>query len=1288
MALLEVSGDHIMRLDDKALRELVVRLCEAELRRTGSPWSALTAGGHQDAPDGGVDVRVALLAEASAASPDFIPRPDTVFQCKATNMRVQDITREMKPKGNLRPAIQDLIQKRGAYVIVSSRSTATDTALNDRLDAMRRCVADIEGAEALLLRFDDRTSLTRWASQFPGVCAWVREQVGQSIDGWRGHGEWAAPRDGHTPYVADAHPRLWAGVDQQAPRPVADGLRELRAHLASERGVVRLVGLSGTGKTRLAQALFERDLAPDSALDPAIALYADLADDGRGRLAFLTRLRSDGLRAIVVLDNCPPAQHRQFADLCGGEGSRMSLLTLNLDVQDDQPEGTQVFRLEAASVEVTARIIRQEPNSAPLAGDACRRIAELAGGNARLALALARSVPKGTLAKFSNADLFNRLFHQSRARNDALLHVARACALVYSFNGGSGGDISEVAVLAGWAFTDAGTLCTHVAELHRRGLVQRRDVWCALLPQALALHLAREALEGLLPHVLEQSLRQAPPRLMRSFTRQLGLLHDSPQAQALVKQWLAPGGRPCDPSVFSKDEMDWFLNLAPVDPSSTLSALEQADLPHEGAQRSRLVNLCMTLAYDADLFPRAVRLVARWLPEACHDDNQERFRRLFQLLASGTQADLAARLGMVRELLCPELSPAHWLGIEALGAMLRAGTFQGFTYQEFGARVWDAGWWPTGDQHAMWYASVLEWVGQQAHGLLRNRLQRSLLAALPGLCAEAGHPAIADGLESAVEKLIVGSRATSEAWAAVKAAASEARADSSQPDSTGAQLAALCRDRLDRLESLLRPTQLIDEVRAYALVDRWRLDDAMAGDLPLTGESRIKIMERLDDQVRELGRELAARLADIDVLLPELVSNSAQAREEALGQGLGEALDPNLCRARWRQMVDAYSVASPDHRRVGFLCGFLAGVAKHDMPLAQEFLDGAVTHPALGQQLPALESSLPIGDQGVRRLIQALRTGAASVRALNVLRIGNATSPMPPAGLATLLEMLADRPIDGLAVAIELLHMRLFSDAQLPDGPAADLLQCGRALLAHAQLGSLATHDLTANGNSVDHVARTCLRNHGLSDASALACTHELARNIKADLARGGWTLGTLLLPALLSAQPVATLDVLLGDPDVLLSTLTGNHGWIDDRYWPAWLNDVPAGELMAWVRRAPAIRAPRVAALCRFEQAKQASSGEPAQPAWSPLAQDLIDACADRLPVLKQFAERLVPMSWRGSRAAIVERRCMLFARYLADTEAPVATWAREFDAKAEREVERLREWDRRQDRQSQSFE
>jgi len=570
---------------------------------------------------------------------------------------------------------------------------------------------------------------------------------------------------------------------------------------------------------------------------------------------------------------------------------------------------------------------------------------------------------------------------------------------------------------------------------------------------------------------------------------------------------------------------------------------------------------------------------------------------------------------------------------------------------------------------------------------LRNSLQRRLLAALPGLCAETDHPAVAHALEAGVKALVVDSGASSEAWAAVKAAVRQAKADSSQPEPIGAQQAVLRRACLERLESLLRPTQWIDEVRAYALGDRWRLDDAMADDPSQTGETRIELVEHLDRQVREQGRVLATRPAEFEALLPELVSNSAQAREEALGRGLGEAIDAHLRRERWRQMVDAYSAASPARRRISFLCGFLAGVAKNDMPLAQEFLEGAVAHSALGPRLPEVESCLSTGAQGAQRLVRALHAGLAPVRSFSWLWTGPLMAAMPPVALAMLLHALADRPRDGLAVAVELLSRRLLNDIRPSGRPAAELLKCGRALLVHQDLGHLATHDLTAGGDSVDQLARLCLKDEGSAD-DVQATARALAENVKIDLARHRWELGRLLLPALLSTQAVATLDVLLGDPGVALPALTGSGNWSHDRYWPAWLTEVPAGELMAWVRQAPAIRAPRVAALCRFEQAKQASSGDPPQPAWSPLAQDLIDACPDRLPVLKQFAERLVPMSWRGSRAALAEGRRTLFAPYLSDPEAAVAAWAREFDVEARRKVEDLRERDRQMDQQSQTFE
>jgi hypothetical protein len=58
MKMFEITGEEIQRLDDVQLRTLVARLAIAELRARNQAVAGVTAGGDQNAPDGGLDVRV------------------------------------------------------------------------------------------------------------------------------------------------------------------------------------------------------------------------------------------------------------------------------------------------------------------------------------------------------------------------------------------------------------------------------------------------------------------------------------------------------------------------------------------------------------------------------------------------------------------------------------------------------------------------------------------------------------------------------------------------------------------------------------------------------------------------------------------------------------------------------------------------------------------------------------------------------------------------------------------------------------------------------------------------------------------------------------------------------------------------------------------------------------------------------------------------------------------------------------------------------------------------------
>src|SRR5579872_6926508 len=173
--MFEITGEHIAQLGDADLRTLVGRLCEETLRRRGLSASAVTWGGHQDAKDGGVDVRVWL--PVGTCLDGFVPRCSTGFQVRKPDMPRNRILGEMRPKGRVRPAIRALAKEDGAYIIVSSAGSTAETALRAR----RKAMADAAGTlgKRIALDFYDRNRLATWVREHHGLILWVREKIGK-----------------------------------------------------------------------------------------------------------------------------------------------------------------------------------------------------------------------------------------------------------------------------------------------------------------------------------------------------------------------------------------------------------------------------------------------------------------------------------------------------------------------------------------------------------------------------------------------------------------------------------------------------------------------------------------------------------------------------------------------------------------------------------------------------------------------------------------------------------------------------------------------------------------------------------------------------------------------------------------------------------------------------------------------------------------------------------------------------------------------------------------------------
>ena len=293
-----------------------------------------------------------------------------------------------------------------------------------------------------------------------GLIPWVRALVGRAIPGWQSYGPWA-----HTgEYLLDDKLRV-----HPSKRETPDGLsalagiRLLRDELRQERRVVRLVGLSGVGKTHLVQALFDAGIGMQS-LNPDLAIYTNINDGPDPTpVGLASDLIAAGVRAILVIDNCSSDLHQRLSEICRGAKSRLSVLTIEYDIREDVPEGTEVFTLDSSSPELIERLLRERFPA--LSQVDSRAIAEFSGGNARIAIALAGTIARNeTVAGLTDDQLFQRLFLQRHAPDPALFLAAQACSLVYSLDGEDDDERAELALLGNLIGQDPAEVYRHVAE--------------------------------------------------------------------------------------------------------------------------------------------------------------------------------------------------------------------------------------------------------------------------------------------------------------------------------------------------------------------------------------------------------------------------------------------------------------------------------------------------------------------------------------------------------------------------------------------------------------------------------------------------------------------------------------------------------------------------------------------------------------------------------------------------------------------------------------------------------
>jgi hypothetical protein len=1239
--LLEITGDDISQLDDADLRTLIGLLCEADYRQAGLPIKGITWGGHQDAADGGLDVVV--RDDVPPPKQSFVLRSVTGFQVKKPDMPRSKIPGEMRPKDALRQSIKDIIRDRGAYVIVSSGANATGTALQDRIDAMKEAVADEADSDGLAIDYLDRGRIATWVRSHPSLVLWVRNKIGRQLNGWYPYANWANPKAGiDEEYLLDDGLRLHDGIRRtDAGLSVQDGIQHLRSILSTPKASARLAGLSGVGKTRLAQAMFDERLGTQL-LSPDHAFYTDVAfDPDPDPRAFAEQLIAGRTRAVLIVDNCKPELHRQLTQVCSVQDSTVSLLTIEYDVREDLPEETSVMRLEPASEDLIQKLVRKRFGH--ISQVDARTISSFSGGNARIATALGNTVDQGeSLAGLRDEDLFNRLFEQRHGSDQNLLASAEVCSLVYSFEGAdtdSGG--SELHFLASLIGKSGDDLYRDIARIKDRDLVQSRDVWRAVLPQAIANRLAKGALESIPKDKLVNAfLTSGSERLIKSFSRRLGYLHDCDRAFEIVGDLLSPDGwlgkANC---AFNDFGMDVFRNVAPVTPEKTIEMIERAADGADGAKFSSrenghhdvYVRLLRHLAYDPGLFDRSVEIMCRFAlaEKADERDNSARdvLRSLFYLYLSGTHASVDARVKIIEVLVDSEDEREGALGISLLGAALKASHFKSSYEFGFGARSRDYGYQPkTWKDVEHWYGTFIDICIRLAisGNPIAEKARKIFADKLRGLWNKTG---MYEALENAALQ-IHKQKPWNEGWIALKGIIHYDRKHFSEEVSA----------RIYKLEEYLRPDSLYDLVRAYVLSDK-QISFGLSDGLKDDGDESNG-WQRAGESVRILGTQAAEDGDALEHLLPYLMT-TFNPRIRSFGAGLAEGCADR--RAFWQAMREAFESAPSDKKQTGVMEGFLFECANVEPELYDSILDELVGDDLFGEYFPIFQMTSTIDQKGIERLNKALDAGKAKIEYFRGLACGRAHEPISDDDLAVILEKILAKE-DG--VAIEILMMR-FHTKKDPMDYSVRLIAVARDVLSRYEFSKdRRNHD--RQDYQLAQIAMVSLQGEDGGPAAGELCRHLLQAINEHNVHAMDYPT---LLNSISRVQPFVFLDVFIG-ADKEHQRVRMLKEDFEHRENP--LDQISDDDVISWCDIDPANRYPSIAA------AMQLFMEDDGKLAWKPILSRIFDRAPELDPVFEGIASSMEPHSWSGSRADIMERRSELYKELFQHAKTKIGALAR----------------------------
>ena len=673
-----VGPEDIKRLGAIELTMLLRKLLYLEAASNGIPMREVDAPLQINVPDGGEDASIQW--EGEPAETEWLPTNDVVFQCKATNMTSAAAGKEVLNSDGTRVKrrVHDVLEREGAYILFYHKGLVAD-GKDERIGAMREAFKSVDAsyADSATLRVYSANEISRWVNSFPSSQIEVLRQRSHSphLKTW---GQWQG-----TPGLDN---RYFPTEDIRA------YFKTVRSALSETPNVVRVEGPSGLGKTRFAlEVLRPPDNREDDPAQVALSeavVYVDTCEREaieQKALDAIAEAVSNGRRGVFVVDNCDSRLHRKLAREVERQNSRVSLLTLDYEL--DIHLARQRIELSPNDMEGVVKDIIEDACPG-ISEEVIERAAEFSEGFPQIGVLLGQSWQRDPEqgGALNDNELIKRLLF-GRSRSDSEVEaIARLCSLFDAFGveGQVSGQLDFIADRVGVEPRDVYSTC---CDLESRGIVEFAGRYARVTPLPLALSLAldwwgRKRPEDIVAFI--EVTRDAG--LVEPFCRQMEKLHFLSHSKQIVDELCGIKGPFGQAEILDTEWGSRLLrSFASLNPEAVARAMQRAfgkmsieDLRQVEVGRRNLVRTLERLAFWEDTFPTAARLLLLFGAaenETWANNAVSKFQQLFHIVLPGTRASLAPRLQLLREGVQSTESSKRRLAIRGLNSALQTHHF-------------------------------------------------------------------------------------------------------------------------------------------------------------------------------------------------------------------------------------------------------------------------------------------------------------------------------------------------------------------------------------------------------------------------------------------------------------------------------------------------------------------------------------------------------------------------------------------------------------------------------------